>query len=49
MKNIAIVYANLIVDGYKKFSEVPDHLKADVAEVLKALDCDELITDEKKK
>lgn len=40
--NMAVVYATLIIKGYKKFSQVPDPIKDEVREVLIALDCADL-------
>lgn len=39
---MAVVYATLIIKGLKTFAQVPDKLKAQVREILEALDCPEL-------
>lgn len=39
---MAVVYATLIVKGKKTFADVPDRIKAQVKEVLEALDCTDL-------
>ena len=35
---MAVVYATLIIKGYKTFSQVPDVIKEEVKEVLENLD-----------
>ena len=40
--DVAVVYATLIIKGLKTFAQVPDKLKAQVREILEALDCPEL-------
>ena len=42
---MAYVYATLIVKSKKTFSQVPDKLKPQVAEILRDLDCADLITE----
>lgn len=42
VKDMAIVYATLIVKGKKTFAQVPDKLKEQVREILIDLDCPEL-------
>ncbi len=39
---MAVVYATLIVKGKKTIADVPDKLKAQVKDILEALDCGEL-------
>lgn len=39
---MAVVYATLIIKGMKTFAQVPEKLKAQVREILEALDCPEL-------
>lgn len=41
-KDMAIVYATLIIKGKKTFDEVPDRLKDQVRQVLEDLDLAEL-------
>lgn len=45
VKDLAVIYATLIVKGYKTFAEVPDSIKPQVAEVLRELDAEHLITE----
>lgn len=40
---MAVIYATLIIKGYKKFFEVPDALKEKVREILEQLEVPELI------
>lgn len=40
---MAVIYATLIIKGYKKFSDVPDALKEKVREILEQLEVPELI------
>lgn len=40
-----VIYATLIVRGYKTFDEVPDLIKDQVAEVLRELGAEHLITE----
>lgn len=42
VKEMAVVYATLIVKGKKSFAEVPDRIKDQVKAVLVDLDCPEL-------
>lgn len=42
MKDVAVVYATLIVKGMKTFDQVPDKLKEQVKEILTVLDCPDL-------
>lgn len=42
VKEMAVVYATLIVKGKKDFSDVPERIKEQVKEVLIDLDCGEL-------
>jgi len=42
VKEMAIVYATLIVKGKKTFADVPNLIKAQVKEVLIDLECPEL-------
>lgn len=42
VKEMAVVYATLIVKGKKKFTDVPAKIQEQVKEVLIDLDCPEL-------
>lgn len=42
VKEMAVVYATLIIKGKKNFADVPDRIKDQVKEVLIDLDCPEL-------
>lgn len=42
VKEMAVVYATLIIKGRKTFADVPDKIKDKVKEVLIDLDCPEL-------
>lgn len=42
VKDVAIVYATLIIKGLKTFAQVPEKLKAQVKEILNALECAEM-------
>ena len=42
VKDMAVIYATLIVKGKKNFSDVPEKIKEQVKEVLIDLDCGEL-------
>lgn len=42
VKQMAVVYATLIIKDKKTFAEVPDRIKDKVKEVLIDLDCPEL-------
>lgn len=43
VKDLAVVYATLIIKGKKTFAQVPDKLKEAVREILIALECPELV------
>jgi hypothetical protein len=43
VEQMAMAYAILIINGKKNYSDVPDRLKPQVAEILKDLDCEYLI------
>ncbi|WP_275540602.1 CD1375 family protein [Vallitalea guaymasensis] len=43
VKDMAVIYATLIVKGVKTFSEVPERIKDQVRQVLIDLDCSHLI------
>lgn len=43
VKNMAVIYATLIVKGKKTFAEVPEKIKDKVKEVLIDIDCADLI------
>lgn len=45
VKDVAVVYATLIVKGKKTFAQVPASLKEAVREILIDLDLPELITE----
>ena len=42
VRDMAVVYATLIIKGKKKFSDVPDRIKDQVKEVLIDPDCGDL-------
>jgi len=42
VRDMAVVYATLIIKDKKKFSDVPDRIKDQVKEVLIDLDCGDL-------
>lgn len=42
-KEMAIVYATLIIKGKKNYADVPARIKEAVAEILVALDCADLV------
>lgn len=42
VREMAVVYATLIVKGKKTFAQVPDKLKAEVKDILISLDCEDL-------
>lgn len=42
---MAKAYASLIIKGYKTYADVPSTLKEQVAEILRQLDCEHLITE----
>ena len=43
---MATVYATLIIKGKRTYESVPEKLKAQVKEILIALDCENLIVEE---
>lgn len=45
VKDVAVVYATLIVKGKKDFADVPARLREQVADILNALDCGDLVTE----
>lgn len=45
VKDMAVIYATLIVRGYKTYKQVPDLIKEQVAEVLIELEAEHLITE----
>lgn len=42
VKNMAVVYATLIIKGKKIFTDVPDTIKEQVRQILIDLDCGDL-------
>lgn len=42
VRDMAVIYATLIIKGKKKFSDVPDRIKDQVKEILIDLDCGDL-------
>ena len=46
VKEVATVYATLIIKGKRTFKSVPEKLKAQVKEILVDLDCENLIVEE---
>ncbi len=42
VKEMAVVYATLIIKGRKNFADVPERIKEQVKQVLIDLDCPEL-------
>lgn len=42
VKEMAVIYATLIVKGKKSFADVPERIKEQVREILIDLDCPEL-------
>ncbi len=42
VKEMAVIYATLIVKGKKSFADVPERIKEQVKEILIDLDCPEL-------
>lgn len=42
VKEMAVVYATLIIKGKKNFTDVPERIKEQVKQVLIDLDCPEL-------
>lgn len=45
VKDMAVVYATLIVKGKKNYADVPAKLKEQVKEILIDLDCADLVTE----
>jgi hypothetical protein len=45
VETMAMIYASLIIKGYKTYAEVPSTLKEQVAEILRQLDCEHLIVE----
>lgn len=45
VKEMAVIYATLIVKGKKTYSDVPVKLQEQVKEVLIDLDCSDLVTE----
>lgn len=45
VKEMAVVYATLIIKGKKNFADVPARLKEQVNEILIDLDCSDLVTE----
>ena len=45
-KDMATVYATLIIKGKRTYESVPQKLKGQVREILIALDCENLIVEE---
>lgn len=45
VQDMAVIYATLIVRGYKTFDQVPNLIKGQVAEVLRELEAEHLITE----
>ena len=45
-EDMALVYARLIIGGYRTFKSVPEVLKAKVKKTLEELECPELATEE---
>ncbi len=46
MKDMAVIYATLIVKGKKTYAQVPEKIKPQVKQVLIDLECEDLITEE---
>ena len=44
-KDMAVIYATLIVKGVKNYSDVPERIKDQVKQVLIDLECEHLITE----
>lgn len=42
VKEMAVIYATLIIKGKKSFADVPERIKEQVREILTDLDCPEL-------
>lgn len=45
VKDMAVVYATLIIKGKKNYADVPARLKEQVKEILIDLDCSDLVTE----
>ena len=45
VKEMAVIYATLIVKGKKTFADVPEKIKDKVKEVLIDLECGDLVTE----
>jgi hypothetical protein len=45
VKEMAVIYATLIVKGRKTYADVPEKLKVQVKEILIDLDLSELVTE----
>lgn len=45
VKEMAVVYATLIIKGKKNFADVPARLKEQVKEILIDLDCSDFVTE----
>jgi hypothetical protein len=45
MRDMATIYATLIIKGYKTYDEVPATIQPQVAEVLTQLEAEHLITE----
>ena len=45
VKEMAVIYATLIVKGRKTYAEVPEKIKEQVRQVLIDLECADLITE----
>lgn len=43
VRDMAVIYATLIIKGVKQFSEVPDRIKEQVKQVLIDLECEHLV------
>lgn len=43
---MAVIYATLIIKGKKTFKQVPEHLKAQVRQILIDLEVEELIVED---
>ena len=46
MKDMAVIYATLIVKGKKTYAQVPEKIRPQVKQVLIDLECEDLITEE---
>lgn len=45
VKEMAVVYATMIIKGKKNYADVPARLKEQVKEILIDLDCSDLVTE----